>query len=345
LLDKGKNIVCTHKLFQLFDEEIRQYIEDFEYTLILDEVMEVINQVNISKHDINLLVQTGVIEVYDDGSVRWIDEGYSGEFNNFKLLSQNDSLFLHKNTFMFWTINKRAFESFKDVFILTYLFDGQIQKYYYDLHKMKYDKMAVVKNEDRYELIDYNPLLENRENIKKRLDIYKEKGKSKLNSNFIEGDKNKYILSTTWLKKSSFETKERLKKNVRSYFTTKKVNSKTSYWTTIKEQAKNIKSDRALYYETGNLIHNFVSLNIRATNEYKDCTACAYLYNRFMNPIEKNFFNFHGVAVDEDLLAVSDLIQFLFRGTIRNNGDSVLSVYIPSERMRDLLNKYLNYEI
>lgn len=87
-------------------------------------------------------------------------------------------------------------------------------------------------------------------------------------------------------------------------------------------------------------------VNIRSTNEYKDYTSCAYIFNRFMNPIEKSFFEFHGVQVDEDVLALSDLIQFIFRGVIRNDqDDTIQNVYIPSLRMRELLYKFLNYEI
>ncbi|WP_155488557.1 hypothetical protein [Paraclostridium sordellii] len=50
--------------------------------------------------------------------------------------------------------------------------------------------------------------------------------------------------------------------------------------------------------------------------------------------------------MDEDTLAVSDLIQFIFRGVIRNDqDDTVLNVYIPSMRMRELLYRFLRYEI
>ena len=65
-----------------------------------------------------------------------------------------------------------------------------------------------------------------------------------------------------------------------------------------------------------------------------------------MNPVEKAFFEFHNVKVDEDTLACSDLIQFLFRGIIRDaNSNEKLNVYIPSIRMRKLLYDYLNYKI
>ena len=62
-----------------------------------------------------------------------------------------------------------------------------------------------------------------------------------------------------------------------------------------------------------------------------------------MHPIEKAFFEDNNVNVDEDLLALSDLIQWIFRGSIRNN--IPMKLYIPSVRMRKLLYKFLNYEI
>ena len=62
-----------------------------------------------------------------------------------------------------------------------------------------------------------------------------------------------------------------------------------------------------------------------------------------MHPIEKAFFEDNNVIVNEDLLALSDLIQWIFRGSIRN--DVPMKVYIPSLRMRKLLYKFLNYEL
>ena len=62
-----------------------------------------------------------------------------------------------------------------------------------------------------------------------------------------------------------------------------------------------------------------------------------------MHPIEKAFFEDNNVVVNEDLLALSDLIQWIFRGSIRN--DTPMKIYIPAVRMRDLLYKFLNYEI
>ena len=47
-----------------------------------------------------------------------------------------------------------------------------------------------------------------------------------------------------------------------------------------------------------------------------------------------------GVSVDEDTWALSELIQWIFRSAIRENNE--INVYIPSERMRNLLIEWLN---
>lgn len=345
LVTRGENIVCTHELFKLCDEELLEMISEVGYTLILDEVLNVINPIKITSRDLKMLIESKIIKIDEQtGFIEWIDSEYKGKFEELKHLSKNDNLFLFNNTFVFWTLHHKSFEVFEKVYILTYLFDGQIQRYYYDLHGFTYQKKSITKINDSYELVDYNNRLDNRDMIAKRLSIYEDNGKSKLNSNYCK--KPTYTMfSSTWLKRCDDATLDRLNKNIRSFFTSRKVNSKSSFWTTLKDIAKSLKSDKAIYYETKKK-DNFVSVNVRATNEYRNCTACAYIFNRFMNPIEKAFFEFHGVKVDEDTLAVSDLIQFIFRGVIRNDQeDSVLNVYIPSMRMRELLYRFLRYEI
>ena len=54
-----------------------------------------------------------------------------------------------------------------------------------------------------------------------------------------------------------------------------------------------------------------------------------------MNPTIKNFFVCHGVDVDEENYALSELIQWIWRSRIRLGYD--IDLYLPSERMRNLL--------
>lgn len=345
LVSRGENIVCTHELFKLCDDELLDLIANERYTLILDEVLNVINPISITKHDLGFLIDGQVIKVEKEtGAIKWLKDDYKGKFEELKHLSKNDNLFLFNETFVFWTLHKKSFEVFKEIYILTYLFDGQIQRYYYDLHGFMYEKYSIIYENNKYKLVEYDSRLDNRERIANRLEVYEDKGKSRFNSNYCKRP-SYHMFSSTWLKNCDASTLDRIKKNLNSYFRSVEGNTKNSFWTSIKAVAPKIKNSRNTYYET-NKKSNFVSVNIRATNEYMNCTSCAFIYNRYMNPIEKAFFEFHGVKVDEDILALSDLVQFLFRGVIRqNDSNEKLNVYLPSLRMRELLYKYLKYEL
>ena len=79
---------------------------------------------------------------------------------------------------------------------------------------------------------------------------------------------------------------------------------------------------------------------MRATNEYKDRNSVAYLINRFENPIITGFLSKNGAEVNQDIFALSELIQFIWRSQIRDG--KPINLYIPSERMRILLLEWLN---
>ncbi|HEY2491336.1 MAG TPA: hypothetical protein VGI33_00130 [Paenibacillus sp.] len=51
----------------------------------------------------------------------------------------------------------------------------------------------------------------------------------------------------------------------------------------------------------------------------------------------------HNVTVNEEMLALSDLLQWLFRSAIRDG--QPVKIYVPSRRMRILLQRWLDNEI
>lgn len=356
LIREGKSIVMTHKLFSMFDEDTLMDIETEGYILIMDEVANVLNHVNISKDDVNWLVDNRAINIDNEGKVEWIKEDYGNSeenlFSHIKILAETENLYIENNSFMFWTMNVKAFTSFKEVFILTYLFDGQIQKYYYDMFNLEYDKLTVKNKDDKYYLDDYRNKEENREYISELLNVYEDsfKGNSKtkktgLNSNFIKqkNKKDDYVLSSSWFSKATDEEILQLKKNLKNYFQNinNTPNSKL-YWTTKKNYAEKLKTPKTKINKNDDRSKdNFLPFSTRATNDYRECYSTAFLYNRFMNPMEKSFFHTRGVKVNEDMLAQSDLIQFLFRGCIREGKE--MNCYIPSSRMRNLLYDWMEY--
>ncbi|TDM03166.1 hypothetical protein ERX37_03510 [Macrococcus hajekii] len=357
LIENGESIVMTHVLFSMLDEETLDDIRNEGYTLIMDEVANVLEQLITTSNDINYLLKLNAISIEEKGKVRWIDDEYNKNLNNsfdyLRDLADTDNLYIYNEQAMFWTMNVKAFTSFEEVYILTYLFDGQIQKYYYDLHEVEYEKYSVKYENNKYHLINYDSKADKREEVAKLLNIYEdyqhETGrKSTLNSNYDDFRLNvntDFYLSTTWFNKAQECNTKRLNKNLYNYFRTQvPTKNENIFWTTKKQYASILKNAKTKFNKKDDRTKdNFISLNIRATNNYSHCTATAYVYNRFMNPMEKGFFEVRGIEVNENLLAVSDLVQFLFRGCIRNG--EVMNCYIPSSRMRNLLYKWMNYEI
>ncbi|MED4971371.1 DEAD/DEAH box helicase family protein [Parageobacillus toebii] len=336
LLVNGESIVTTHALFTLFDNEVIELLKDAGYTLILDEVANVIEMLDkVTKHDIEILLNSNKIEV-KDRKVIWLDESYDGVFDsryaNIKYHAQQGNLYLHKNSILFWTFPAKVFDLFEETYILTYLFDGQIQRYYYDLFNIEYTYKSVEKMGKGYCLVDYNPYTEGRRKYRSLINIYE----GELNINYVKDGKVKgNELSSNWFRNADKKTLERLKKNLYAYFR-KRGKSKDVIWTTMKEMRFKL---RGKGYTKG-----FISLNTRATNKYQDTHNLAYVYNRYMNPIEKAFFDDAGVRVNEDLLAVSDLLQWIWRSAIRKHEPEPINIYIPSLRMRTLLYQWLNNE-
>ena len=83
----------------------------------------------------------------------------------------------------------------------------------------------------------------------------------------------------------------------------------------------------------------FVSCNARATNEYRHKKNLAYVVNIFNNPMILKFFRSKDVKVDENTFALSELIQWMFRSQLRDG--KKINIYIPSKRMRTLLENWL----
>lgn len=331
LLSDEKDIVSTHALFKRSNDETKELIHAGNYILILDEVMDVVEQLEIKKNDIEMLLQTKCIYI-ENGFVKWNEDkkDYDTRYNDIKDMALNNTLIFYRDTILIWTFPASIFQAFKEVYILTYLFDAQIQKYYYDFYNLNYDKYIATKENDQYIFkrnINHSDK-ELKEQIKQLINIYE----GSLNS---IGDPD-YSLSKSWYETKGAATIKKVKNNINNYFRNKiKTNSKEAMWTTFKFVKCKLKGQG---YTKG-----FVSITARATNEYKHKTNLVYTVNRFLNPIVYGFFQEKGVIVNQELFALSDLLQWIWRSAIRENNK--INIYIPSKRMRMLLIDWLNNDI
>jgi hypothetical protein len=343
LISDGENIVSTHSLFKRVDLEFIDLLEMENYILILDEVMDVIEQVKISKDDLKMLIKNKVIEVDKKGIVSWEQVDYQqGYFEKIRNLANSGNLMMYEDDAsepiaIYWTFPVETFKCFEEIYILTYMFNGQIQRAYFDLFGLNYNYKSVISTNEEYNLSSYIPYQEeNRSHLKNLINIYYSSPRDKIDINKI--GKKQSSLSVSDLKKKTMNTET--KKIMRNYpynFYRHKCNVPTEevMWTTFQEFKNKV--------TPSGLKDHFVSVNARATNDYQHKSTCIYLANRYTNPVIKNFFSKHDVEVNVDLFALSELLQWLFRSRIRTNQS--INVYIPSIRMRTLLEQFLNNEI
>ena len=325
LLKEGDDICSTHSLFKGLKPGVKELIKEQEYILILDEVMDVVEQVPISKRDMSLLLNDKIIMEDENHKVHWIDESYNGEFLKFKYMIQNGDCYISNGSMILWTFPCEIFKAFKEVYILTYMFDGQIQRYYYDINNMEYEYKSIKSiSQNVYGLTNYTK--SDMSKIKELIDIY--------NGNLNDIGNESTAFSVSWLNRADGTPKiKRIKDNTYNYFgNILNSKSKDNMFTTFKEYRIKLQGKG---YTKG-----FVEWTARSTNEYKHKTNLAYLCNLYYNPMLKRFFIDKDVTIDEEYWALSCLIQWIFRSAVRDN--KPINIYIPSSRMRNLLEKWLN---
>lgn len=325
LFSKGENIVSTHSLFRLFDEETIELAYLNNYTLVMDEVADVVEVLNISSFDLETLLEK-YTEQAEDGTLIWTATEYRGEFEEYKRICELGCVSVYgsgkSRIILLWMFPISVFKAFKEIFILSYLFDAQIQKYYYDYYGVEYKYLYVKDFKLTEEIQDYS--------ISKYKDLFNICTNDKLN---MIGDLNG-SLSKSWFDRNrNSKLITSLKNNCYNYFRNiTNTPSELNMWSTFKEHKNLIKGAG---YSKG-----FVSLSMRATNDYMNKESVAYLANRYLNPVVKNFFISKGVSVDEDKYALSELLQLVFRSRIRVG--KPINIYVPSKRTREILINWLN---
>lgn len=336
LLKEGENIVTTHALFDRIDEKALSILRLNQYDLYLDEVFDVVKILkDITEVDFKMLLHTKKCRISEEGRVEWLDANYSGKFDTLKNLCNLGEVYRYSDKLLVYNFPIKVFDKMNTVNVFTFGFKGQIQYGYYKFYKKELEFKTVYKKEDgTYSLKEYNreEVIEDFAKTMEKIHIYE----GPLNMTLQESKD--FPLSSTRLKLMVSKNSEELKtlqKTIYNFFkhTKPKCKSKEVLWTTLKDAKKFLKGDG---YTKG-----FTSLNLRATNDYDDRIKLAYVFDRYFNPIQKNFLNKKGIKLDQDRFALVELLQWIFRSRIRR-GEEVW-VYIPNYRMRELLKNWREY--
>ncbi len=147
LLADGKDIAVTHTTFLNATQETLDLIRMGNYTIVIDEVLDVVTDFNkvqtvesasrqtVTKGDISFLLERGIIRIADDNRVIWCGGEYSDDFkfSEVQRFANLKRLYCISGKLLLAVFPPEMFKCFDSVYIMTYMFSGSIFKYYLDI--------------------------------------------------------------------------------------------------------------------------------------------------------------------------------------------------------------------
>lgn len=362
LLMSGRDIALTHSAFSNANDDTLYHLQNGNYVLILDEVLDILVDFNdiavreVTKGDIRLLLNEGFIKFDEYGQVQWVKESYpDSKYSDVERLAKQGHLFYLDKSLLVWQFPPEIFRSFKKIYILTYLFQGSFLKPYFEYHGFDYELASVLKDENGdYTITEYNDYSAEKKKLKSLITI---------NQHERLNDYKNASLSKNWFIRAESHSLKKLQNNLRNYFHhIVKAPSSDILWTCPKAFHRNLKGSgynivRRLTTQERELpkeevaelekkLTCYIPCNARATNVYRDRSTLAYVMNMYCNPYVKRYFTNKNqqdktnISVDEDYLALSCLLQWVWRSQIRDG--KPINIYIPSTRMRQLMTDWLD---
>lgn len=254
LLSMRDNIASTHALFESYNDETISLIQDGGYKLILDEVFQAVQTIPISPKDLQMLKRE-MIEVDSEYRVRWVNDDYEGRFEDLRDMCMTGNVILYNDCLLLWKFPIEVFQSFDEVIILTYMFDAQVQKYYFDIHNIEVQRIGTVCENGVYHFSDTPHVPDYVAELPKKIHIIEDEKLNKIGEM-------RSSLSVSWYKKARDTKGQPLIKQLRNNLTNLFKNmlnssSDRNLWTVFKDYQALLKGKG---YTKG-----FLSCNVRAT--------------------------------------------------------------------------------
>ena len=350
-LEVGANISCTHSLYLSMTEKHLDLIEKFEYIVIIDEEVGVIDAFKkYSTDDLAYLNSNGDIEISDeDGMISWVgaELGKKAKYKQFYNLCKAKAVYATKrsDTMLVTQMPVELFTRAKRVIIMTYMFNGNVLDNFLKLKKVEVVPFTEVQptqidKQEIRELIDLKPL--DRKLLKLSMSVYgydkMDKKGFDLISNYIRstglsvGAKAIDTMYTLPKSVSPVEVKSGKRVAPRGYLTYKTEVLDEDGVIVLDSKGKPKTEDNYCWLHSG----------CRATNKYAYKWYLVHCYDRHPNLSVETYLKEFGCPVDKNVFALSEMLQWIWRSRIRKGEDIVLA--IPNTRMHNLFLDWLNQE-
>lgn len=331
LIERGDNVACTHVLFSSFTKDIVDMMIEKQYILVIDEALSCMGLLNdyLVSSDCRDLMEAEMVRVlpHDRNRLEWNDDKYAGHDGRYKFVRDQcllGTLYSFRDQWIMFELPPTLLKNLKEVWVLTYKFSGSDMRCWLDLNGVQYEYIDHAEFGLRCEE-------EIKQEIRDNLEVF-------IPRSLRSARQRPTTLSKGWFDKAKGDELRKYKGIMESFVNYHKVKTGEVFWTTFKDYR--IKLGGKGYSRGTRELDAFIPWNTRATNDYRNYTHCMYAANIYKNPIEIAYLEHWGVEPREDEYALSNLIQFIFRGCVRQN--EKMKVMILSTRMRSLLEDWLN---
>lgn len=341
LLASGENICCTHALCALLDSDTLDIIENsgYQYHLIIDEEIAVIQDIvgnkrivnkqtpslidRYGRQDFKLAAQDNLIIVDPDtAAITWnSDHTYNskkyktdGIYDDLRRRLETTDLYMHGSG-VIQLMKRKVWQAFASVTFCSYRMKESYLAYYCRLYSININ----------YQHLENNEIVDGYLSLKPaKLDkIVLSTKHSNQSCTYSKGWYQEHVKTPTNLS----EKAKQLRADFRQFRETvvpHEVPKKNYYWTCYKGYETILADQRHLVKS------RWHPCNLKATNSLTDRRIIGYFVNRFANVNIKGFLRSRNIPINEQELALSELIQFVWRSNIRTTDSNTVYVFIAS---------------
>lgn len=330
-LQDGLDVACTHNLMLRFTKEHIKAIKKHNYNVVCDETLDLLSAYNLEKDDYDFLKLHDLITICPENgrvSFKDVEMGNKARYADVKTLCDLGCLFAapRSDRMLVTQLSTDLLKECNRFILITYNYKGSLMDNFLSLHGFSNKRLEGIKtrfdnNEAKKKIENLLTILESRSVLKVQ-----------------QGSANK--LSKSWWNNSNSETKDEIFKVINSCIKTSKVCGKEEYIFTCPKDVITPKTTRGYKPKSTHASKDsWIACNCRATNEYSKAKLAIQAYNLFPNVSVVAYLQDMDCKVDSENYALNMLIQWVWRGCIRNA--EPMTVAFLSKRMSTIFKEWL----
>jgi len=331
LLQSRENVATTHALLRGCDERHWGLIQQLGYIIVLDEEINLIEAyIGVPSADMMWLFDNGHLSVSNStGQLVFEDTSVIEDFKyaDVKEMCRKKMLYASKrsNKFIVSCLPIDVLLCSKRVIILTYMFEGSVLEQFLSLHGVTWKPFTEV-DVPSIKPSEYRGLL------------------SQVADRYYKPYTKQKLTQSAWARVSPEEVRQVEKTLVNIFHG---VDAEKCGFAVPKYCVERTGKMKNRLVKPLGKVHRegretWMYPKCRATNEYSHKTHLVYALDIYPNTAVQAYLMDMGCEVDESKYAISQLVQWLWRGCVRNGEPMTIAILAP--RMRKLFERWLSDE-